>query len=161
MKRLIILLSLILALGLTLNAEQVIIGDYPNDIRLLQDSPGEIQVEMTLGAFEREAIVIDGNTYYQPSLKKSGLTLSKGLPQVPILASSVIIPGTANMQLQIIDSEFIELPMSIAPSKGNLTRDIDPATVPFTFADFYQGAGQYPQDPAELSSPFKIGRAHV
>ncbi len=156
MKRLIILLSLILALGLTLNAEQVIIGDYPNDIRLLQDSPGEIQVEMTLGAFEREAIVIDGNTYYQPSLKKSGLTLSKGLPQVPILASSVIIPGTANMQLQIIDSEFIELPMSIAPSKGNLTRDIDPATVPFTFADFYQGAGQYPQDPAELSSPFII-----
>lgn len=156
MKRLIILLSLILTLGLALNAEQVIVGDYPNDISLLQDSPGEIVLEMTLGDFEREAIVIDGNTYYQPSLPKSGLTLIEGLPQVPILASSVIIPGTANMQLQIIDSEYIELPMPIAPSKGNLTRNIDPASVPFTFADFYQSDSHYPQESAELSSPFII-----
>ncbi len=155
-KRLIILLSLILALGLTLNAEQVIIGDYPNDISLLQDSPGGIQVEMTLGSFEREAIKIDGKTYYEPILKKSGLTLSEGLPQVPILASSVIIPGSANMQLQIIDSEYIELPMPLAPSKGNLTRDIDPASVPFTFADFYRGSSHYPEAPVELSSPFII-----
>ncbi|MCB5253416.1 MAG: C25 family cysteine peptidase [Candidatus Cloacimonadaceae bacterium] len=156
MKRLIMLLSLILTFGLALNAEQVIIGDYPNDISLLQDNPGEIGLEMTLGSFEREAIEINGNTYYQPSLKKSGLTLIEGLPQLPILASSVIIPGTANMQLQIIDSEYIELPMPIAPSKGNLTRNIDPATVPYTFADFYQSDSHYPQNSAELSSPFII-----
>jgi hypothetical protein len=155
-KRLIILLSLLLSFGLALNAEQVIIGDYQNGVRLLRDSPGEIQVEMTLGDFERETVTIDGNTYYQPSLKKSGLTLQKGLPQVPILASSVIIPGSASMQMQIIDSEYIELPMAIAPSKGNLTRDIDPALVPYSFADFYQGDSHYPQAPAELSSPFII-----
>ncbi len=155
-KRLIILLSLILAFGITLSAEQVIIGDYPNDISLLQDSPGGIQLEMTLGDFEREAIVIDGNTYYQPSLKKSGLTLQKGLPQLPILAASVIIPATSKMQMQIIDSEYIDLPMPIAPSKGSLTRDIDPASVPFTFADFYQSDSHYPEAFAELSSPFII-----
>ena len=155
-KRLIILLSLILAFGLTLNAEQVIIGNYPNDISLLQDSPGGIQVEMTLGDFEREIIEIEGKTYYQPILKKSGLTLQKGLPQLPILAASVIIPATSKMKMQIIDSEYIDLPMPIAPSKGNLTRDIDPATVPFTFADFYQSAGHYPEASAELSSPFII-----
>jgi hypothetical protein len=44
--------------------------------------------------------------------------------------------------------------LHVAPSKGNLTRDIDPDSVPYTFADFYQSTGSYPLETAYLTEPF-------
>lgn len=154
MKKLIILVSLILALALTLNAEQVIIGNYPNDINLLSSNMGQAQVEFTLGSFNRQAVTIDDQTWYLPRVKQAGVTLEAGYPEVPIFATSLIIPPQSNMELEIINSEYVELDMPIAPSKGNLTRNIDPSTVAYTFADFYQSTGAYPQEITELTDPF-------
>jgi hypothetical protein len=152
MKKLIILLSLLCALGLW--AETVVLGEQANQIRLISSSEYSSRIELSLGSFEREAVQIDGRTWYLPTLKKAGLTLEAGYPQVPVMAASVIIPATAGMNLNIIQSEYVDLPMPIAPSKGNLTRNIDPASVPYSFADFYNGDDTYPRNTAYLSEPF-------
>ena len=153
MKHLFALMCLLVAL-VALSAEQMVVGTYPNDIRLIQSSPNNMELEYTLGSFNREAVTINGSQWYNLSVKKEGLTLDTGMPQVPVLARSVIIPGTAAMQLSVINSEFIDLAMPIAPSKGNLTRDIDPASVPYSFADFYSGNSSYPEETAYLTEPF-------
>lgn len=152
MKKLIILLSLLCALGLW--AETVVLGEQANQIRLISSSEYSSRIELSLGSFEREAVQIDGRTWYLPTLKKAGLTLEAGYPQVPVMAASVIIPATAGMNLNIIQIEYVDLPMPIAPSKGNLTRNIDPASVPYSFADFYNGDDTYPRNTAYLSEPF-------
>jgi hypothetical protein len=154
MKKLIILLGLILSLGLMLNAELVEIANHGNEIRLIHSTPAETILELTLGSFEREAVTINNQIWYTPLLNKAGLTLDQGLPQVPVMAGSVIIPGTAAMQLELVSSEFVDMDMRIAPSKGNLTRNIDPATVPYTFDDFYNTDSMFPLKSAELSEPF-------
>ena len=87
-------------------------------------------LELTLGHFESEPVLIDGNTWHNLYLKKAGLTLEAGYPQLPVLAGSVIIPNTARMELSLLESEYVELQMPVAPSKGNLTRDINPDSVP-------------------------------
>nr|MDK2850543.1 hypothetical protein [Candidatus Cloacimonadota bacterium] len=156
MKRIIILLTLILALGITLNAEQVNVSNYANEVRLVGSQPGVSKLEFTLGSFQRKAVEIDSETWYLPTLKHGGLTLEVGLPEVPIMAGSIIIPPTAKMEVEILDSEYIELQMPIAPSKGNLTRDINPEDVPFSFSDFYTSSDFYPANPVELSEPFII-----
>ena len=156
MKRLIILLSLIMALGIALNAEQVTVSNYANDLRLVGSQPGVSKLEFTLGSFMREAVEIDAETWYLPTIKQGGLTLEAGMPEIPIMAGSVIIPPTARMEIEILDSEYIELDMPIAPSKGNLTRDINPNDVPFSFSDFYDSSDFYPTNPVELSEPFII-----
>lgn len=152
MKKLIVLLSLLCTLGLW--AETVVLGEQANQIRLISSSEYSSRIELSLGSFEREAVQIDGRTWYLPTLKKAGLTLETGYPQVPVMAASVIIPATAVMELSIIQSEYVDIPMPIAPSKGNLTRNIDPASVPYSFADFYNGDDAYPLSTAYLSEPF-------
>lgn len=154
MKKLIILISLLVALGLW--AEQIVIGEHQNQIRLIGSGDSWSRLELTLGSFERQEVQINGQTWYLPSLPKSGMTLEAGFPQVPVLAGSVIIPATAKMELNLIYSEYVEMEMPIAPSKGNLTRNIDPDSVPFTFGDVYNSDESYPASAAYLSEPFII-----
>lgn len=154
MRRLFLIIALLAALGIALSAEQVNISDKANEIRLLESTPNHMVMELTLGRFESQPVQIDGNTWYDLSLKKEGLTLEAGLPQLPILARSVIIPNTARMELSVVGSEYVDLAMPVAPSKGNLTRDVDPETVPYSFADFYGGTGSWPEMTSYLTEPF-------
>jgi hypothetical protein len=135
-------------------AEQVTVSGYQNDFRLTNSSPNNLELELTLGNFEREQVSINGSQWNSISLKKEAITLEAGLPQLPTLSRSVIIPGTAAMQLSILSSEYTDIHMPVAPSKGNLTRNVNPADIPYTFADFYNGTGSYPQQTASLSEPF-------
>jgi hypothetical protein len=154
MRRLFLLVALLAALCFSLAAEQVNVGGYQNEIRLTDSNPNHMIMEMTLGHFNREAVQINGETWYDLNLKREGLTLEAGYPQVPVLARSVIIPNTARMELTTIGSEYVDLQMRVAPSKGNLTRDIDPDSVPYSFSDFYQGEGAYPAETSYLTEPF-------
>ncbi|NLM90996.1 MAG: gingipain R, partial [Candidatus Cloacimonetes bacterium] len=131
-----------------------VVSQYPDDIRLTNSNPNNMELEFTLGSFYREPVAINGDSWYHLFLKKEGLTLEAGMPQVPVLARSLIIPALAKMHLNITNSEYVELTLPVAPSKGNLTRDIDPATIPYTFADFYQSGESYPAEIAYLTEPF-------
>lgn len=156
MKRLTLILGLLLLLSAVLFAEDMIVSTYSNEVRLISSSANNIIAELSLGQFSREAVQINGSTWYELSLKKAGLTLEPGLPQVPVMAGSFIIPGTARMELSVLNTEYVDLAMPIAPSKGNLTRDIDPASVPYTFGEFYNTSGSYPEQIAYITEPFII-----
>ncbi|HPC50270.1 MAG TPA: C25 family cysteine peptidase [Candidatus Cloacimonas acidaminovorans] len=151
-KTLFFVILLLSFIGLT--AEQIVVSQYPDDIRLINSNPNNMELEFTLGSFYREPVTINGDSWYHLFLKKEGITLEAGMPQVPVLARSLIIPATAKMHLNITNSEYVELTLPVAPSKGNLTRDIDPATIPYTFADFYQSGESYPAEIAYLTEPF-------
>ena len=154
MKRLLLVLSLLTIMLTALMAEDMTVSNYQNDIRLINSGSANLTMEMTLGHFERKPVTINGSTWYELTVKGAGLTLEAGYPQVPIFAGSVIIGGTARMELNPLASEYVDIPMQVAPSKGNLTRDIDPATVPYNFAEFYQGDSVYPTQTSTLSEPF-------
>ncbi len=156
MKRMFLLLTLLMALGMALNAEQITVANQPNQIRLTQSTPGNMVLELTLGQFNAEPVKINGATWHELSLKKEGITLEAGYPQLPILARSVIIPNTARMELNLLASEYVEMQLPVAPSKGNLTRDLNPADVPYSFGDVYFGDEPWPSDRAYLTEPFIV-----
>ena len=70
MKRLFIVLSLMLVILSTLMAEQITVSPNQNDVRLISSNPNHSVMELTLGHFTREAVSIDGNTWYNLNLKK-------------------------------------------------------------------------------------------
>ncbi|MBW6514797.1 MAG: hypothetical protein K0B87_08600, partial [Candidatus Syntrophosphaera sp.] len=80
MKRLFLLISLVMALFVALNGEQVTVSGYQNEVRLLQSSPGNMVLELTLGHFLTEPVQINGSTWHELSLKKEGITLEEGYP---------------------------------------------------------------------------------
>ena len=73
--------------------------------------------------------------------------LEKGSPDLPITTESIQIPDLANMELKILDSDFIDLTMKdIIPSKGNITRDIKIQDIPYEKGDVYQEDKFFPED---------------
>lgn len=156
MKRILMLFGLLLIMMTALMAENQTISAYQNEVKLISGNPANMIMEMTLGHYDRNAVRINGDTWYEVSVKGAGMTLEAGYPQLPVLAGSVIIDGTTGVSLNTIASEYIDIPMQVAPSKGNLTREVDPASVPYTFADFYTGNTVYPETPAYLTEPFII-----
>jgi len=81
--------------------------------------------------------------------------LQEGKPEMFYLTASFIIPDTGSSELEISCGQYQEFEnIEIAPSKGNLPRSIDPATVPFVKGEIYQKDGFYPGTLASLREPF-------
>lgn len=81
----------------------------------------------------------------------------KGAPDLPKLTASVIIPDLAEMQVEVLDATYRDFQnIFVAPSKGNLTRDIDPSTVPFEFGAQYQQDAFFPGNLTDLREPYIV-----
>lgn len=138
----------------SLFAAQITVSGYQNNFRLTGGTNNNMELEFTLGSFNSNTVEINGSQWHTVTLPKEGINMEAGFPELPIVSRSVIIPATAAMQLSTISSEYVDLQMQIAPSKGNLTRNINPESVPFTFASFYNSNAVYPQQITSLTEPF-------
>jgi len=83
--------------------------------------------------------------------------LEKGSPELPIITRSIQIPDLAKMELKVLSSNFIDiLVQDIAPSKGNLTRDINIQNVPYEKGTQYQEDSFFPNKISRMRDPYII-----
>ena len=83
--------------------------------------------------------------------------LEKGSPDLPIITRSIQIPDLAKMELKVLSSNFIDVPMEdIVPSKGNLTRDINIQDVPYEKGRKYQEDSFFPEKISYMRDPHII-----
>ncbi len=129
-------------------------GQDPVQVRLVSDDGTRSVVEITIGGFEADAVTIDGQVYYQISLPREGRSKLVGMPELPSVRRSLIIPDNAAMDVHVLQAETVDLPYPVAPSKGDLLRTVDPATVPYTLDAFYDGSDVFPATPAHLDDPY-------
>ena len=81
--------------------------------------------------------------------------LKSGAPELPRMARSIIIPDLAHMELSVIETKYFDIDVeNILPSKGNLTRDIDPETVPYIYGKSYEADAWYPENFSFLREPY-------
>ena len=114
-------------------------------------------LEIEVGGFSVRPVEINGKTFSAITMPGTTPMLAAGLPELPRLTESIIIPDQAHMGLRVLDVVTEEIPtLPVAPSKGNLMRSVNPASVPYTFDPFYQTDAWYPAAPAELGEPFIV-----
>ncbi len=83
--------------------------------------------------------------------------LEKGSPDIPIITRSIQIPDLAKMELKVLDSDFIDVPLdNLISSKGNLTRDIKIQDVPYEKGDAYENDSFFPKVISYLRDPHII-----
>ena len=124
-------------------------------MNLLESSAGRIVIEFLMDGFYKDTVSIEGLPYVQVLIPGTTPFLEKGFPDLGKARESVIIPDQAHMSMRVLEcDQAYEATLPLAPSKGNLTRDVDPQTVPFTFDPFYEGDGWYPAGPADLGEPY-------
>ncbi len=120
------------------------------DVNSISDRHLEISFDM--GGYFLEQLPNGKNRVSFPG---SVPILESGAPELPRMARSIIIPDLAHMELSVLETEFIDVPMeNIEPSKGNLTRDIDPSTIPYTYGKSYQTDEWYPSNFVFMREPY-------
>ena len=115
-------------------------------------SDNQLEISFDLGGYFVENLPNGKNKITFPGGVPN---LEEGAPDLPKMAQSIIIPDLAHMELSIVESEFVEFFMeNLISSKGNLTRNIDPASVPYTFGQAYETDEFYPQDIVFMRNPY-------
>lgn len=132
-----------------------------------KDAP--VKVKKTLVSSSEEKIIVDVkvdgyfatavNTPQGEQFVISGddmaSTLVKGAPDLPMFPVPVIIGDKAEMQVSVINSEYVDVEnIEIAPSKGNVNRQVNPDDVEFVYGEMYNQDAFYPAQQVALENPY-------
>ena len=124
---------------------------------ILNTTPTSTTIEFILNDYDELTVDAKGTESIFYSIPGSVWLMEKGMPQLPIHRSSIIIPDLAAMNFNIISAEYTEIEtLPVMPSKGHITRDIDPSTVPFISDDFYSTNGWYPAETILIDEPYIV-----
>jgi len=148
MKKIITLFSLIIA-------TTVAIAETSTKIKLVNTDNGVTTIQFTPGSPTFKNVTTPAGVSQIVMLDKGTSLLIEGAPDMEKLTTSLIIPDFAKMAISIVSSNYYDLTgIEIAPSKGNLKRNIDPANVAFTYGTMYGQNSFYPASIANLNSPY-------
>lgn len=126
----------------------------------LSSSTGDdVVLNFKTGGYTLEDVMTPRGMASKLVVPGASLVLEKGAPGLSRLTASVMVPDKAKMKVEVLSSTFVEINgVNIAPSKGVLTRDINPADVPYEYGKTYRRDAFYPGTLVELGKPY-IARA--
>ncbi|TRZ64445.1 T9SS C-terminal target domain-containing protein [bacterium] len=141
-----------------ISAQTVKFGDnIGTKSNVLVSNGNTIKIEYTFGGYNTETIKINGKEYINISAPGMSQLMEKGYPQLPVFKKSVVIPDLPAMNVRVLESDYFESTTApVMPSKGHFTRDIDPNSVPYIFADAYRTDALYPQKNVSLDEPYIV-----
>ncbi len=158
MKKTLLFTHLFLLIVIPLSAKWVSLGGYERQepvIKVISQDNNSTTIEFSIPGYCLEKVAVFGDTYSRIYLPRTPSHLKKGYPDLPQISRSIIIPDNAHMNYRIIEKKVESITIEpIIPSKGNLTRDIDPSTVPYAFDEFYETNDWFPCEVFSLCSPF-------
>jgi hypothetical protein len=135
-------------------AETISINGKSLDVTVISSNETKTVIAYEIGRFTRIPVEIGGERYYRLHLNNEPVTFEQGSPELPFITRSILIPNHAAMEASIIESEFIEYQMAVAPSKGLIDRSIDPDEIPYKCSGVYDIDGFYPEHVVELGTPY-------
>jgi PKD repeat protein len=130
-------------------------GPAPPTVRILEQNSQMTRIEFHVHGYFEDEIDIDGETYTRVRLPECGTLMKKGRPDLPRIREGLIIPDDARMSASILESETETRPIrTVAPSKGYLTRDVNPESVVHSFGSVYGQDSFYPDARLETGDPY-------
>jgi len=134
-----------------------ITGNTPEKakVKLISSGIDNPVIKFSVAGYNSKNVNTGQQTALTLNVEGSTYILDAGAPDLPKMSASVIIPDKGAMKAEVVSSNYTEYAnVNIAPSKGNLTRDIDPATIPFTYGQAYSEDAFYPGKLAEMRDPY-------
>lgn len=102
-----------------------------------------------------EYVDINGQQYINFGKTHKVLSMEKDAPALPLYSTSVQLPTKGSTSIVVEYDQVTEIQnVLVAPSKGNLKRNVDPADVPYGFGPAYSANAFYPANVAQLNEPF-------
>jgi len=125
------------------------------------ESTSSLTLDVDVPGYETDTVNVSGRDYNTIFLKGSSPTLIKGAPELRKITMFVAIPSKGTVKAEIVSADTtIKDCLPILPSKGSITRNINPDTVSYQFSNIYSQANWYPaeQDLIKVSKPFMLNK---
>jgi len=126
----------------------------PVQTTMLEDTDSNRRIAFEFEAPAMGTVRIDGTPWKTPTLGSESIAVQAGEPALPDVRRAVMIGGTDEVAARLVTGSYYDIEgVQIAPGKGAITRDIDPASVPYTFGPVYNSAGFWPAEVVTLAEP--------
>ncbi|MBI9069111.1 MAG: T9SS type A sorting domain-containing protein [Salinivirgaceae bacterium] len=127
------------------------------NISLISNDKQSSVIEFSVNAYELTQILNSKGNGFVVKLPQGSQIQQKGAPDLSKLTSSVIVSGTQRMEIDIVNSDFIEVKnIDITPSRGNLYRNMDLDKIPYEKGEVYEKDEFFPGKLAELREPYIV-----
>ena len=136
-----------------------ILSDQPETFRtqLVSSTEGSIKVNVQVPGFYTTNVTTPRGEAKIVSMPKAISTAQAGEPNVPMTGIPAIIGDRARMNVRIVFAQYRDFEnIEVAPSKGDFSRQIDPATVPYTYGECYNQDAFFPANNVGLYEPYII-----
>lgn len=158
MRKFTVLLSIVLFSMFSIAQNWVSIsGNQPDAIKskLLHSSENSIAIQFQISGFYTTNVTTPNGKAVILSVPKMVSLSESGAPDLPKFAVSAIIGDDALMDAVVTHASYTDFEnYVIAPSKGDFSRKIDPATVPYTYGEMYAQNAFYPASNVSLQTPY-------
>jgi gingipain R len=133
------------------------VQDEPAIIQATDVKPGTIILDFKLPGFTLAEVDIAGHISSRIGIPGMVKIQDSGLPELPYLATSLIIPNQGTPQFKVTEHVVREMKiLPVEPSLGHLTRNINPDFVIPEFSTFYDKGGVWPAEAVDMGEPFII-----
>ncbi|HJO26712.1 MAG TPA: C25 family cysteine peptidase [Planctomycetota bacterium] len=144
--------SICLPLAIFALAPFALAGDAT--VTVSDPTPGATAVSVTLDDYTSSVVSIAGVPHQRFTIASEGRLFSKGAPDLPRVARSLIIPDDAAVAAAVIATRFVDIPnVDIAPDRGPISRQVDPASVPYRRGPAYGADAFFPAEIVSLREP--------
>lgn len=118
----------------------VIDKQKPTDskIEILSENGQSITLKLSVNAYDFYQVETSNGTEVIVKSPNGINSMEKGMPDLPYFSTSINIPAKGKVVSEILGESYFTLQnMNIAPSKGSISRKVDPSTVPFEYGKCY------------------------
>ncbi len=123
-------------------------------VKLISSSEEQIVVNFSLSGFYTNRVETPNGIQNVISVPKMAANLIAGTPDLPQFPIPAIIGDRAEMQVSVIDAQYTDFNLEVVPSKGNISRQVNPDEVPYTYGAMYSQNAFYPAAQAYLEAPY-------
>ena len=111
-------------------------SDVPSTIQttLVSSSENQITVNLQVPGFYAFEVNTPRGEANVISVPKTVSTVAAGEPNLPMIAIPAIIGDQQHYSIRVIDAQYSDFQMEVAPSKGDFPRTINPEDVPTPIA---------------------------
>ena len=131
-------------------------SDAPSTIQttLVASSENQITVNMQVPGFYTFEVTTPRGEANIISVPRTVSTAAAGEPNLPMIAVPAIIGDQQHYSIRLIDAQYTDFQMEVAPSKGDFPRSVNPDDVPYTYGDAYSTDAFFPAENVGLYDPY-------
>ena len=121
---------------------------------LVSSSESQITVNLQVPGFYTQEVTTPRGEANLITVPRTVSTAAAGEPKLPMIAIPAIVGDRQHYGIRIIDAQYTDFQMAVAPSKGDFPRTINPADVPYTYGEAYSTNAFFPAQNVDLYEPY-------